>query len=116
MIKVQFPKSEVNYYWDGKEHDITPINLANINDSEYYYMDGYDNTYKFEMMTLLKREQYGFNKVPLDNYEYFGKTLGELRLNAVDVSLLNDKVGLSNEMTVDELRCELGLSKNKSMR
>jgi len=62
MAKLQFPKSETNQYWDGREHDIQPLNLICLNETDYYYMTGYDNTFGFQMQTLLKRENAIFSK------------------------------------------------------
>ena len=54
MAKIQFPTSDTNPYWDGKEHNVIPMNLARINESDYYYMDGYDIGFGLNMMTLLR--------------------------------------------------------------
>lgn len=107
MARIQFPKSETNFYWDGKEHDITPHRLAQLNDSVYYYMEGYDNNFRIEMMTLLKKADIGFNKVPVDDYYEFKTLVSQSSLGFVSTTLLGDKVGLEPMMTVDQLREQL---------
>lgn len=106
MIKIQFPKSETNTYWDGKEHDIEPKNFAQINQSEYYYLDGLDKNFNQVMYTLLRKNETGFNKVPLDNYSEFRSLLADAStdLNPIEIEAIGEKVGLDPIMTVEELK------------
>ena len=104
MAKIQFPTSETNPYWDGKEHNIIPLNLARINETDYYYMDGYDLDFGFNMMTLLRRTNSGFIKVPLDNYDEFGALVSSSNLEFLPTNLVGNNVGLDPLMTVEKLR------------
>ena len=104
MAKIQFPKSDTNSYWDGKEHDIIPLNLVRINGSDYYYMDGYDISFGCSMMTLLRGTDSGFRKVPLDHYDEFGALVSSSNLESFPTKLVGENVGLDPHMTVEELR------------
>ena len=109
MVKVQFPESEDNFYWDGKVHMIEPHNLACIENSNYYYMDGYDYSFGFEMMTLLREENQKFTKVPLNDYEDFNQLVIAANLEFISPTVLGDKIELDPIMTVNELRQKLGI-------
>lgn len=115
MIKVQFPKSQTNSYWDGKKHDIIPQNLVCLNDSEYYYMDGFDNSFGVSMMTLLRKSGNKFNKVPLDNYDVFRSMMSEVKYGFVSTELLGKEIGLEHQLSVEELKKSLGLSVHKQL-
>ena len=104
MAKIQFPTSDTNPYWDGKEHNVIPMNLARINESDYYYMDGYDIGFGLNMMTLLRGTGSGFKKVPLDNYDEFGILVSSLNLEFLPPNLVGENIGLDPLMTVEELR------------
>ncbi len=109
MVKVQFPESEDNQYWDGKIHMIEPHNLACIENSNYYYMDGFDCSYGFEMFTLLREENQKFKKVPLDSYEDFNQLVIAANLEFISPAYLGDTIELDPKITVNELREKLGI-------
>ena len=116
MVKVQFPKSESNPYWDGQIHEINPMNLARMGETDYYYMDGFDFSFQFQMMTLLRKNGDKFDKVPLDDYDAFGELVRHADLRLVPTMLLGDNVGLLPQMTVEELEQELEKSNRKGGR
>ena len=107
QIRMLFPLSTNNDYWDGKLHVINPKTLATINDTNYYYMDGYDNSYNTEMMTLLMKKDDKFFKIPLDNYDEFKELLSKVKLDYVSINQLTDNIGLLNMMSVDDLKKDL---------
>lgn len=116
MVKIQFPKSETNPYWDGEEHDLEPKNLACINDSDYYYLDGFDESFKCNMMTLLRKNGEEFKKVPLDDYDEFTHMLYASNLRLVPTMLVGTKIGLDPEMSTKDLEAELGIGKKPGAR
>ncbi len=111
VVNIQFPFSEKNPYWDGKVHVVVPGMLASINKSDYYYMEGYDHSHDMRIMALLRKIEDKFFKVPLDDYYEFGNLLHSFDLDYVSTSSLNENIGLLPQMTVEELKSQLGLGK-----
>ena len=108
MLEIQFPLSSTNNYWDGKEHVIVPYTLVCINDSDYYYMDGFDKSFGFTMYTLLGKNGDKFSKIPLDDYQEFQKVVTSSHLTLFPTNILGDKIDLQPEMTVEELKTKIG--------
>lgn len=98
-VNITFPWSPSNSYWDGKVHVIDPKFLAQINDSAYYMMQGYDETFKTNMLTVLKKTKDGFAKLPLASqqeyqtfYDHCMTTARYGGLHQQDVEALNKDI------------------------
>lgn len=107
LINMKYPASEKNSYLDGKVHKIEPKELLRLNDSNYYMLRGFDNSYNVKMYTILRDVDGIFYKVPLDDYQEFQNNLSNFNLSKVSLECVEENVDSLPFMTFEQLRNEI---------
>lgn len=106
LVKIQYPKSEVNPYWDGKVHCIRPNNLLQIDCSDYFCLQGYDFNVQNGMMTILKTVENHYQNVPVNNNEELNDFLAKVSFKLISTDNLDEYIGLAPQQTVEQIRSE----------
>lgn len=93
MIKMEYPNIKDNDLCDGKIHDIIPLNIDRIENSELYLLEYYDRTKKCNGVTILYKAYNGeITKIPLLSYDLLFYLIDnkKIDLSYEDLGLLYD--------------------------
>ena len=106
-INLKYPYERGSRTFDGRIHQIKPINLTQYPNTDLYLLEYYDETLHLSMVTILRRRNGVFFKYPLTDYDShaFNEFCERVRSTGIicDVNLLQDNIDAVTPLSFQEV-------------